>query len=202
MEGPHLLDILKQLVWALDYAHKNLSTHKNIRPENIRFREDGTPILMDLFISNVLGADYREALMAKGITFGSVHYGSPEQALKKPPDSKSDIYSLGVVFYEMLTGQVPYNAEEPVAIENQHIMEPVPQLPNHLKIYQPLLDRMMAKEKEARISAGIELVELIDELIRQLPADSINRKFLQVNPYPPPCPGGRNHRYHLNHWNQ
>jgi serine/threonine protein kinase len=192
LQGQQLLDILKQLVWALEYAHKNGSTHKNIRPENIRFREDGTPTLVDLFISNVLGPDYREALQAKGITFGSAYYGSPEQALKKPPDSKSDIYSLGVVFYEMLTGQVPYIAPEPVAIENQHIMEPVPQLPVHLKIYQPLLDRMMAKEKEERISAGIELVRLIDELIRQVPGDSIKQqtgpKIPAGQTMPPPIP--------------
>lgn len=193
LEGLRLLDVLKQLVWALEYAHKNGSTHRNIRPENIRFREDGTPVLMDLFVSNVVGHNYREALKAKGITFGSVYYESPEQALKKPADSKSDVYSLGVVLYEMLTGQVPYNAEEPVAVANQHIMEPVPQLPNHLKIYQPLLDRMMAKEKEARISAGIELVQLIDEVIRQLPAGSISQQTTPKIPagqtIPPPLPG-------------
>lgn len=170
LEGPRLLEFLKQLVWALEFAHKNGSILKNIRPENIRFREDGTPVLVDWFVTNVLGPNYREALKAKGITFGSVYYESPEQALKKSPGNKSDVYSLGVVLYEMLTGQVPYNAEEPVAIANQHIMEPVPQLPNHLEIYQPLLERMMAKEKKARISAGIELVDLIDEVIRQLPA--------------------------------
>lgn len=192
LEGERLLDILKQLVWALEYAHKNGSTHKNIRPENIRFREDGTPILVDLFISNIVGPNYREALKAKGITFGSVYYESPEQALKKPPDSKSDVYSLGVVLYEMLTGQVPYIASEPVAIANQHIMDPVPQLPDHLKIYQPLLDRMMAKEKEARISAGMELVQLIDELIRQLPGDKVKQPTAPTVPaeqtMPPPMP--------------
>jgi serine/threonine protein kinase len=193
LEGPQLLNILKQLVWALDYAHKNGSTHKNIRPENIRFREDGTPTLVDLFISNVLGPDCGEALKAKGIAYGSVHYGSPEQALKKPPDSKSDIYSLGVVLFEMLTGQVPYDAPDHIAIENQHIMEPLPQLPDHLKTYQPLLDRMMAKEKEERISAGIELVQLIDELVRQLPGDSIKQqtgpKIPSGQTIPPPIPG-------------
>jgi serine/threonine protein kinase len=192
LDGPYLLDILKQLVSALEYAHKNGSTHKNIRPENIRFREDGTPTLVDLFISNVLGPDYREPLLAKGITFGSVYYESPEQALKKPPDSKSDVYSLGVVFYEMLTGQVPYIAAEPVAIENQHIMEPVPQLPDHLKIYQPLLEQMMNKEKDARIPAGIELVQLIDELTRQVPGETIKQpaapKMPTEQPLPPPMP--------------
>lgn len=192
LQGQQLLDILKQLVWALEYAHKNGSTHKNIRPENIRFREDGTPTLVDLFISNVLGPNYREALLAKGITFGSAYYQSPEQAQKKIPDSKSDVYSLGVVLYEMLTGQVPYSDPGPDGVANQHIMDPVPQLPDHLKICQPLLDRMMAKEKEERISAGIELVRLIDELIRQFPGDSIKQqtgpKIPAAQTMPPPIP--------------
>ncbi len=182
LEGRRLLDILRQLVQALAYAHKSGNIHKNIRPENIRFREDGTPILVDLFISNVLGMDYREALRAKGITFGSVYYASPEQALKKREDGKSDIYSLGVVLYEILTGQVPYMALETIAVENQHVMEPVPQLPTHLEIYQPLLDRMMDKDKEKRISAGIELVRLIDELLRQFPEDTFREPIKTVVP--------------------
>lgn len=182
LEGRRLMDILRQLVLALAYAHKNGNVHKNIRPENIRFREDGTPVLVDLFISNVLGMDYRETLRAKGIAFGSVYYASPEQALKKKEDGKSDIYSLGVVLYEILTGQVPYIAAEPIAVENQHVMEPVPQLPAHLEIYQPLLDRMMDKDKEKRISAGIELVRLIDELLRQFPESNFKEPIKTAVP--------------------
>jgi serine/threonine protein kinase len=192
LEGARLLDILKQLVEALEYAHENGSLHKNIRPENIRFREDGTPVLVDLFISNILGPDYLEALKSIGITFGSAYYQSPEQAQKKMPDNKSDVYSLGVVFYEMLTGQVPYSDPGPDGVANQHIMDPVPQLPAHLKAYQPLLDRMMAKDKEARISAGIELIELIDELMHLSPSDMIKQptapQIPADQPMPPPMP--------------
>ena len=136
LEGARLLDILKQLVEALEYAHENGSLHKNIRPENIRFREDGTPVLVDLFISNVLGPDYREALKTKGITFGSVYYQSPEQAQKKIPDNKSDVYSLGVVLYEMLTGQVPYSDPGPDGVANQHI-----------RCIIPSQDLLLAKQK-------------------------------------------------------
>ncbi|UCH94313.1 MAG: protein kinase [Candidatus Aminicenantes bacterium] len=176
LEVPELLHILKQVIRALDYAHKNGVFHTNIRPENIRFREDGTPTVVDFFISKVLGPGAREALKEKGITYGSPYYGSPEQALKKPLDGKSDIYSLGVVFYEMLTGQVPYNAAEEMAIENQHIMEPVPQLPDHLRNFQPLLDKMMAKDKEKRTPGGTELVQLIDGVTHKVPEDRVKER--------------------------
>jgi serine/threonine protein kinase len=164
LDVPEILEIVKQVAWALDYAHKNGVVHKNVRPVNIRFREDGTPTIVDFFISKVLAPASRDELKDRGITYGSPHYASPEHALRKPLDGRTDIYSLGVVFYEMLTGEVPYKAEETIAIENQHIMEPVPQLPGDLKTYQTLLERMMAKEPEERIAAGIELVQLIDEL--------------------------------------
>jgi len=166
LESYKLLHILKQVAWALDYAHKEGMIHEDIRPENIRFREDGTPVL-DFFISLVTG--FKAALKKKGITMAPPHYGSPEQALKKPLDGKSDIYSLGVVLYETLIGKIPYDAEETIAIENQHIMEPVPQLPETLSPYQSLLDQMMAKNKEERVRSGVELIRLIDELGYKLP---------------------------------
>jgi serine/threonine protein kinase len=177
-EGKAALDVLKPLAWALDYAHKNGVIHQNIRPENIRFRVDGTPTLVDFFISMIVDSETREALKKKGIVFGSSHYRSPEQALKKPLDQRSDFYSLGVVFYEMLTGSLPYDAEESIATENQHIMESVPQLPAQLKIYQPLLDAMMAKDIEARVASGVELVRLIDEISNK-PAGKDSRKLAQ-----------------------
>jgi len=159
-----IIDIVKQIARALDYAHKNGVVHKNIRPENIRFREDGTATIVDFFISKVLDHKARELLKDKGIVIGSPHYASPEKALRKPVDGKTDIYSLGVVFYEMLTGHVPYNAEETIAIENQHIMEPVPQLPENLKKYQPVLDRMMAKDLEERIATGTGVIRQLEKI--------------------------------------
>ena len=158
-----VVEILKQVARGLDYAHKNGVVHRNIRPENIRFREDGTAVIVDFFISKVLDHKTREMLKDKGITMGSPYYSSPEQALRKPVDGKSDIYSLGIVFYEMLTGGVPYDAEETIAIENQHIMEPVPQLPEHVKKFQTLLDRMMAKDPEERIATGAGVIQLLEQ---------------------------------------
>lgn len=169
LDGPDVLNILKQLAWAIDYAHKEGVVHRNIRPENIRFREDGTPVIVDFFISRVLGSE--QSLKEQGVVFGSPHYGSPERALGKRLEPYSDIYSLGVVLFEMLTGNVPYDAEEAIAIENQHIMEPVPLLPSHLNPFQPLINRMMAKTKEERIASGAELVQLINQINPHLASD-------------------------------
>lgn len=166
-EGYTFLHLLKEVAQALEYAHREGFIHQDITPGNIRFREDGTAVVTGFFISKVI--DSPETLKRKGIVFNSPHYISPEQALKNPPDSSSDIYSLGVVFYEMLTGRVPYDAEEPIAIENQHIMQPIPQLPESLSSYQELLERMMAKNKEERLAGAGQLLQTLDELIYQLP---------------------------------
>jgi serine/threonine protein kinase len=164
-----VLHILKQVAWALDYAHQGGVVHQDITPENIRFRGDDTAVLSGFFISRLV--ENPESLKRKGIAFNSPHYISPEQALKKTPDPTSDIYSLGVMFYEMLTGKVPYNAHEAIAIENQHIMEPVPQLPESLNIYQEFLERMMTKNKEERIGNALLLTQAIDGLSYNLPED-------------------------------
>jgi serine/threonine protein kinase len=161
------LNIIKQVAWALDFAQKLGLTHQDITPESIRFREDGTPVLTGFFLSEVVGTP--EQLKKRGIPYGSPYYISPEQALGKTPDIAGDIYSLGIVLHELLTGRVPYMAEEAIAIENQHIMEPIPQLASSLSRFQELLDKMMEKTKEDRISSPLLLVQAIDELTYKLP---------------------------------
>ncbi|MGE5341706.1 MAG: protein kinase domain-containing protein [Candidatus Omnitrophota bacterium] len=163
-----IIDIVKHIAWALDYAHKEGVIHMDLTPETIRFRSDGTPAVDGFFLSKLI-IPHVEALKKKGLTFFSPHYVSPEQALRKPLEPASDIYSLGVVFYEMLTGSVPYNADEPIAIENQHIIEPIPQLPDNQASFQPLLDRMMEKNKDNRFSSALELIRAIDDLSYELP---------------------------------
>ncbi len=97
-----------------------------------------------------------------GIVIGTPAYMSPEQCRGEKIDGRSDIYALGVQFFELLTGKVPYKAENTAGIILKHIQDPVPRLPLELCQYQPLLDKMMAKDKEMRIAGGAELVKFID----------------------------------------
>jgi serine/threonine-protein kinase PpkA len=157
------LEILRQVASALGYAPRQGFVHRDVKPENILFRADGTVVLTDFGIAKAVGAGTR--MTATGMTIGTSHYMSPEQARGQEVDGRSDIYSLGVVFYEMLTGNVPYQAADSFAVALKHINDPVPQLSGELAVYQPLLDRMLAKEPDQRFP---EAALLIGELERCL----------------------------------
>ena len=144
---------------ALDYAHRQGFVHRDVKPENILFDEDGTPQLTDFGIARAMSSGAR--MTATGMSIGSPHYMSPEQARGKEVDGRSDLYSLGVVLYEMLTGRVPFDADETFAVGLSHINDPVPSLPPALGEWQPVMDRLLAKSPEVRYSTAAELAEVL-----------------------------------------
>ena len=125
---------------ALEYAHGRGFVHRDLKPENILFGEDGAPQLTDFGIARAMSSGTR--MTATGMSVGSPHYMSPEQARGQAVDGRSDLYSLGVVLYEMLTGRVPFDAADTLAVALRHLNDPVPALPGHLAEWQPLLDRL------------------------------------------------------------
>lgn len=153
------LTIIESMALALDHAHSKGYVHRDIKPENILFREDGSAVLTDFGVARALSS--ASVMTSAGKIIGTPHYMSPEQARGKPLDGRSDLYSLGVVLYEVLTGSVPFQAEEAVAIAVKHITLPVPRLPAQHARLQPLLDKMLAKDAEDRFQRGLEVSQAI-----------------------------------------
>ena len=145
---------------ALDYAHRRGFVHRDVKPENILFGEDGVPRLTDFGIARAMAE--RTRMTATGMSIGSPHYMSPEQARDLKVDGRSDLYSLGVVLYEMLTGQLPFQASDTFAVAYSHIHDPAPDLPRELSDWQPVLDRLLAKSPEDRYAGAGELAEVLD----------------------------------------
>jgi serine/threonine-protein kinase PpkA len=150
------LDLVEVIGGCLDFLHKKDIIHRDIKPANILFHNDGTPILTDFGVAKQEATDSR--LTKDGTALGSPYYISPEQAESKPVDGRADIYSLGIILYEMLTGKKPFQGDSDIQIIISHLSEPVPSLPDGLEQYQELVDRMIAKNPDDRFSSAEEML--------------------------------------------
>ena len=154
---------LRAIAEALRVIHVFGILHRDLKPANVMLREDNSPVLIDFGLA-------RRSLDDAGTTgigqvLGSPYYISPEQSLGQRVDARTDLYSLGVMFYEMLTGQRPYAGRSAVAIMEQHSNSPVPILPAPTAVQQPLLDRLMAKQQSARYASADELLADLGPLV-------------------------------------
>lgn len=120
---PEAFAIAQQVASALDFAHKRGLIHRDVKPQNIMVTADGVAKVTDFGIARTASASQ---LTRTGMVIGTVHYFSPEQAQGKPAGPPSDIYSLGVILYEMLTGHLPFDAETPIGVAMQHLHSPPP----------------------------------------------------------------------------
>lgn len=157
-----VLRITGNIASALHAAHNKGYIHRDIKPTNILFRSDGSPVLTDFGISRLLNAN--DDLTKSGAIIGTPRYMSPESLQGKPLDGRSDLYSLGVVFYEMLMKEAPYQSEEYMALGLKHINDPIPVLPEHLERFQELLTKLMAKNPDHRYRSGSEVVNAIQQI--------------------------------------
>lgn len=155
------INYLTHIVYGLDAIHRNNVIHRDLKPANIMFRGDDSLALADFGISKRL--DGQNELTAAGHILGTPHYMSPEQGEGGIIDARSDLYSAGVLFYELLTNAKPFSAETPSALIYQHVHADIPDLKDELKKYQPLLDKMLAKNPDDRYQSAAELIKVLEK---------------------------------------
>lgn len=161
------VNIAMQIASALETAHKNNIVHRDIKPHNIIITEDGVAKVTDFGIAKAVS---NSTITAFGTTIGSVHYFSPEQAKGGYTDAKSDIYSLGVVMYEMLTGRVPFDADTSVSVALKHMQEPpIPPMEinkNIPKAVNDIILKAMEKEPMARYQTATAMLRDLSKALK------------------------------------
>lgn len=158
------IEIILDLAKALEYAHLQGYIHRDIKPENILFNFSGEPVITDFGVAKSLISS--NALTKTGTGVGTPYYMSPEQARGADNiDGRADIYSLGILFYEMLIGEVPYDGDSAVSVIMKHVESPIPVLPRYLNAMQLLLDRMISKAPEQRYKDCSALISDLEHLL-------------------------------------
>lgn len=153
---------LKEIALSLKVVHDAGIIHRDLKPPNVMLRDDGSVVLIDFGLArSLLGGD---GSTRTGVLRGSPYYMSPEQAQGESLDARTDLYSLGVILYEMLAGKKPYLGASAIDVLQQHVMAPVPELPVHQLAYQPLLERLMSKSREQRIASCDELLAALEQM--------------------------------------
>lgn len=177
-------DIIAQVASALDYAHRQGIVHRDVKPSNVLVTEDGRAVLSDFGIAKMMEATAQ--LTAAGVGIGTPEYMSPEQGMGKPLDHRSDIYSLGVMLYEMLTGRTPFSADTPYAVIYNHINKPLP-LPRDLnpvlsEAVQRVILKALAKEPVDRYQSAGELSQALNSAAQQEGATIVAPPLPEADP--------------------
>ena len=168
MEPGEALRIFRELMFALGDIHEKGILHRDLKPQNLMFREDGTLAILDFGIAKDIAAVDRTH---QGEVLGTPRYMSPEQVQGRALDLRTDIYSAGVLLYQMLTGQHLFDADTAMEVAMQHLNTSPPALPEHLERYQRLLDKLLEKDREARFRNADEVIGFLSRKLRQLRPD-------------------------------
>ncbi len=172
------INVASQIAAALDMAHKNNIIHRDIKPHNIIITEDGVAKVTDFGIAKAVS---NSTITAFGTTIGSVHYFSPEHARGGYTDAKSDIYSLGVVMYEMLTGRVPFDADTPVSVALKHMqeepVEPIEINQNIPEAVNKIIMKALKKDPMQRYQTSMELLQDLKQSLKNPNGDFVEENY-------------------------
>ncbi len=156
-----IVEVLRSVCEALKYAHAHGVVHRDVKPANILFDKTERVLLADFGIA--ISTDFESRVTTQDKMLGSTGYMSPEQARRQDLDGRADLYSLGVVCYELLTGELPFHGADALSVAIAHMQDPIPRLPPTRRVWQPLIDRALAKQPEQRFqNAGEMLVALAE----------------------------------------
>ena len=166
LEIPQAIAYAIEIARALGAAHERLIVHRDVKPQNVLIDEEGSAKVTDFGIARTLD---EEGLTADGRVLGTTDYVSPEQALGRPVTGQSDLYSLGIVLYEMLTGEVPFKGENQVAVAMKHVREQLPDVqykrPEVSSALAAVVDAATAKRIEDRYADDAELIADLEDAL-------------------------------------
>ena len=175
-EAAHTLFPIAQ---ALDYAHQHGIYHRDVKPANILINDGGQPLLSDFGIAKVLETGDQNTLTGTGVGIGTPEYMSPEQGLGQGVDGRSDVYSLGVIFYEMITGRKPFRADTPMAVVIKQINDPLPRpreyMPELPEAVEAVVFQALAKKPEERFQSMAAFAAALSRLAQKdlsMPSDA------------------------------
>jgi eukaryotic-like serine/threonine-protein kinase len=164
---PEALKFFRELMFALGDIHEKGILHRDLKPQNLMFRRDGSLAIVDFGIAkNIAAADRTGA----GEVLGTPRYMSPEQVQGRALDLRTDIYSAGVLLYQMLTGKHLFDGETAMEVAMHHLNTQPPPLPDHLEQYQRLIEKLVEKDREARFRNADEVIGFLSRKLEQLPA--------------------------------
>ncbi|MFN7781458.1 MAG: protein kinase domain-containing protein [Lysobacterales bacterium] len=176
-DEPRLIAILRALLWALDYAHERGVVHRDIKSENVLFDNVDRPLLTDFGIA--MHRSDRQRVTDGGFALGSATHMAPEQARGEKVDGRADLYSIGVLAYDKLMGELPFQADGPLQMAVRHSVDPIPRLPAHKSHWQAFIDRALAKTPDARFASAQDMMAALDR---------IEQARLDTGPAPAPAP--------------
>ncbi|HZX78792.1 bifunctional serine/threonine-protein kinase/formylglycine-generating enzyme family protein [Lysobacter sp.] len=177
---PRAVEIALTLLSALEYAHSRGVVHRDVKAENVLFDESERVLLADFGIA--LRRGFGPRVTAAGLAVGSTAYMAPEQARGEDVDGRADLYSLGVLLWEMLTGRLPFEAADALSMAVMHAQDPIPKLPQHLAHWQRFMNRALSKQAAHRFQDAAQMADAIRGVQQRKPWSPALEVLHQLRP--------------------